>query len=83
MKSNHSPLLALSNINYLPDGHVHSKISFLKSIINEEQNPEIKEMKEKMLKLTYTVKNIGVHGEEIGISSKRVPLKTKQEFEPS
>lgn len=63
MNSNFKPLITLSNINSLPDGHVHSKISFLKSIINEEQNPEIRLMKERMYKLTYTVKNIGIHGE--------------------
>ncbi len=36
-------------------------------------------MKDRMLKLSYTIKNIGIHGEEIGITSKRLPLKEKEE----
>jgi hypothetical protein len=35
MYPNIKPLITLSNINSLPDGHLHSKISFLKSVINE------------------------------------------------
>lgn len=35
MNSSLQPLIALSNINALPDGYLHSKISFLKSVINE------------------------------------------------
>ncbi len=42
MNSGLKPWIALSAINTLPDGHLHSKVSFLKSIINEEQNPEIR-----------------------------------------
>lgn len=38
-------------------------------------------MKEQIISLSYTVKTIGVQGEEVGISSKRVPLKLKKKQE--
>ena len=31
-----------------------------------------------MFKMSYTIKNIGIHGEEIGITSKRMPLREKE-----
>lgn len=77
MKQKLKPLITLSKINAIPDGHLHSKISYLKSIINEQQNPEALEMKERLNKMSYTVKNIGIRGEDIGITSKRMPLKQK------
>lgn len=35
-------------------------------------------MKDQIIKLSYTVKTVGVQGGEVGISSKRVPLKLKK-----
>jgi len=35
-------------------------------------------MKEQIAGLSYTVKTIGVQGEEVGIMSKRLPLKFKK-----
>jgi hypothetical protein len=34
-------------------------------------------MRENIAKLSYTIKTIGVQGEEVGITSKRLPLKMK------
>lgn len=39
------------------------------------------DMKEHIIKLSYTVKTIGVQGNEVGITSKRVPLKFKKKQE--
>ena len=60
----------------LPDVQIHSKTSFLKKIINQD-TAEVMTMREKIAKLSYTVKIIGVKDEEVGIISKRVPLKDK------
>lgn len=35
-------------------------------------------MREHIIKLSYTVKTIGIQGGEVGISSKRIPLKFKK-----
>ena len=35
-------------------------------------------MKDQIVSLSYTIKTIGVQGQEVGISSKRVPLKFKK-----
>lgn len=35
-------------------------------------------MKDQIASLSYTVKVIGVQGEEVGITSKRIPMKCKK-----
>jgi hypothetical protein len=35
-------------------------------------------MKDQIISLSYTVKTIGVQGNEVGITSKRLPLKLKK-----
>ena len=40
-------------------------------------------MKDQIVSLSYTVKTIGVQGEEVGIASKRLPLKLKKKEEYS
>ena len=60
----------------LPYLQLHSKTAFLKSIIKRE-SAEAVSMRDEIVKLSYTVKTIGVHGEEVGITSKRLPLKNK------
>ena len=69
--------LELLDVCKLPDVQLHSKTSFLKSIVNK-QSYQIVNMRENIAKLSYTIKTIGVQGNEVGIISKRVPLKFKQ-----
>ena len=38
-------------------------------------------MKDQIISLSYTVKTIGVQGDEVGITSKRLPLKLKKKQE--
>jgi hypothetical protein len=52
----------------------------LKAIINLEK-PEALQMKDQIISLSYTVKTIGVQGNEVGITSKRLPLKLKKKQE--
>ena len=49
----------------------------MKALINLEK-PEALQMKDQIISLSYTVKTIGVQGDEVGITSKRLPLKLKK-----
>jgi hypothetical protein len=69
--------LSLLEVCRLPDVQLHSKKALFKAIISKEPLAS-QEMKEQIISLSYTVKTIGVQGEEVGISSKRVPLKLKK-----
>ena len=69
--------LSLLDVCKLPDVQLHSKKALFNSIIAKEAL-ETQEMKEQIISLSYTVKTIGVQGQEVGISSKRVPLKLKK-----
>lgn len=68
--------LSLLEVCGLPDVQLHSKTAFFKSIINRD-SAETEEMKQQIIRLSYTVKTIGVQGDEVGIVSKRLPLKNK------
>lgn len=60
----------------LPDVQIHSKTALFKYLINRE-NSEMLKLRENIVKLSYTNKIIGVKGDEVGIVSKRLPLKYK------
>lgn len=69
--------LSLLEVCKLPDVQLHSKTAFFKSIVGRE-TAEVTQMKDQIASLSYTVKVIGVQGEEVGITSKRVPMKFKK-----
>lgn len=69
--------LSLLEVCKLPDVQLHSKTAFFKSIVGRE-SAEATQMKDHIASLSYTVKVIGVQGEEVGITSKRVPLTLKK-----
>lgn len=72
--------LSLLEVCKLPDVQLHSKQALFKTLVNRESEAAL-EMKEQIVKLSYTVKTVGVQGGEVGISSKRVPLKLKNKQE--
>jgi hypothetical protein len=69
--------LSLLEVCKLPDVQLHSKTAFFKSIVGRE-SAEVLQMKDHIASLSYTVKVIGVQGEEVGITSKRVPMTLKR-----
>lgn len=64
----------------LPEVQLHSKQALFKALISKESE-EAMNVKDHIIKLSYTVKTIGIQGGEVGISSKRVPLKLKKKLE--
>ena len=68
---------SLLDVCKLPDVQLHSKKALFKAIVSKESS-QSQEMKEQIVSLSYTIKTIGVQGQEVGISSKRIPLKFKK-----
>ena len=68
--------ITLLDVCRLPDVQIHSKTALFKQIVNKE-TPEMQKIRDNIVKLSYTTKTIGVKDEEIGIFSKRLPLKFK------
>ena len=68
--------ITLLDVCRLPDVQIHSKTALFKQIVNKE-TPEMQKIRDNIVKLSYTTKTIGVKDEEIGIFSKRLPLKLK------
>lgn len=75
--------LSLLDVCRLPDVQLHSKQALFKALVSRESEAAL-DMKDQIIRLSYTVKTVGVQGGEVGISSKRVPLKLKkkQDFPP-
>lgn len=68
--------ITLLDVCRLPDVQIHSKNALFKQIVNKE-TPEMQKIRDNIVKLSYTTKTIGVKDEEVGIFSKRLPLKFK------
>lgn len=60
----------------IPDVQIHSKTALFKYLIDRESSEMLK-LRENIVRLSYTHKIIGVNGDEVGITSKRLPLKFK------
>lgn len=74
--------LSLVEVCKIPDVQIHSKTAFLKVLVSLEK-PDALQMKDQIISLSYTVKTIGVQGDEVGITSKRLPLKLKKKPDSS
>lgn len=72
--------LSLLDVCKLPDVQLHSKQALFKALVNRESEAAL-DMKDQIIRLSYTVKTVGVQGGEVGVSSKRVPLKLKKKQE--
>jgi hypothetical protein len=68
--------LSLLDVCKLPDVQIHSRAALFKSAVNQE-SLEMTKLRDNIVKLSYTTKTIGVKNDEIGIYSKRLPLKSK------
>jgi hypothetical protein len=56
---------------------IHSKNGLFEQIL-KDQPLEVLQLKQDIIKLSYSIKSLGMQNGEIGILTKRMPLKTKQ-----
>lgn len=67
----------LASICQTTDTRIHSRNGLFERIL-KEQPPEVIQLKEDIVRLSYSVKSLGMQNGEIGILTKRMPLRLKQ-----
>lgn len=56
---------------------IHSKNGLFEMIL-KEQPPEVVQLRDDIVRLSYSIKSLGMQNGEIGILTKRMPLRLKQ-----